>query len=427
VSAPHCLLIGAGRVAGGFVAPLLCDAGWEITLVSRNRRIVEAINEGAGIWVRRVGDIPVDRWVAGISAVLLRDPRLPRLVAGADLLATAVGPSGLAATGRALARPLRARLAASEVPVNLITFENHRRAPEILAASLLAEDTSLARKICQQVGIGGAVVWRTISRRVVTDAGLRFDTDGVGECYADAMALNSSAAPLDGSIPGIEPVRGFDDRMVEKLWLFNTGHAAAAYLGWQAGSATVDKAMSDAAICKIVAGVVNETQQAFEAYLNTRPGSAQIPSRPAHSMLARYANPALKDLVARVAREPRRKLAADDRFVGPSTMCLAAGVHPVALAEAMAAALSYGAAADPQAVDLQREIELLGPRNVLAEVSDLDPQDELVQLIYDRYVRQNITGYQSANGTGRRFSPPRSAWGSWSRGKGIGVGVYRRT
>jgi nucleoside-diphosphate-sugar epimerase len=104
VSAPRCLLIGAGRVAGGFVAPLLRDAGWEVILVSRSRRVVEKINEGGGLWVRNEADLPKDRWVGEVSAVPLWDPNLPHLAARADLLATAVGASALPDAGPAVAR-----------------------------------------------------------------------------------------------------------------------------------------------------------------------------------------------------------------------------------------------------------------------------------------------------------------------------------
>ena len=89
-----------------------------------------------------------------VSAVSLWDPGLLHLAARADLLATAVGASALPDVGRVLAPLLRARLAASEAPINVITFENHRRAPELLAASLIGEDPFLARTICQTVGIG---------------------------------------------------------------------------------------------------------------------------------------------------------------------------------------------------------------------------------------------------------------------------------
>ena len=204
MSSPRCLLIGAGRVAGGFVAPLLRDAGWEVILVSRSSRVIETINEGGGLWVRTGADLPEDRWVGGISAVSLWDPSLPHLAARADLLATAVGASALPHVGRTLAPLLRARLTASEAPVNVITFENHRRAPELLAASLIEKDPFFARTICRTVGIGGAAVWRTISRRTITSQGVRFDVEGADECYADALALIPGAPPLDSSIPGIE-------------------------------------------------------------------------------------------------------------------------------------------------------------------------------------------------------------------------------
>jgi mannitol-1-phosphate 5-dehydrogenase len=379
-------------VAGGFVAPLLRDAGWEVTFVSRNRAVVDSVNEGGGLWVRTTEDSAIDRWIGGVSAVSLHDHELPRLATRADLLATSVGPSALPAVGKALAPLLCARVASSDSPINIVTFENHRRAPEILATSLMREDSSLAGKICRRVGIGGAVVWRAISRRTITDGGLRFEADVTSECYADALPLVPGAAPLDGSIPGISLVRAFDDRMVEKLWVFNAGHAAAAYLGWRAGLATLGEAMSDPEISASVAGVVVEAQQAFEAYLNTRLASASIPQRPLYSILDRYADPALADPVTRVARDPRRKLAAGDRLVGPGTACLAAGIRPGALATASAAAVAYSEESDPQAVDLQRELKLLGPEEVLATVSTLHPQDEFVRLVCESY--ENLSGRQ---------------------------------
>ena len=408
MSAPRCLLIGAGCMAGGFVAPLLRDAGWEVILVSRSRSVVETINEGGGLWVRTRADLPEDRWVSEISAVSLWDPGLPRLAARADLIATAVGASALPDVGRTLAPLLRARLAASEAPINVITFENHRRAPEFLAASLIEEDPFLARTICRQVGIGGAAVWRTISRRTITSQGIRFDVEGTDECYADALALIPGAPPLDGSVPGIELVRAFDDRMIEKLWIFNAGHAAAAYLGWHYGCRTIREAMVRPTVRAAVAGVVTEAQRAVETYLSSRPGSVPMPARSLDWILDSYADPRLEDPIVRVAREPRRKLAADDRLVGPGIACLAAGIRPLALADAMAAALSYAEPNDPQATDLQREIELLGPEEVLARLGSLDPQDELVQLVGGSYEYQIVTTALSGEHPAGRRAP--STW-----------------
>jgi mannitol-1-phosphate 5-dehydrogenase len=384
VSAPRCVVVGTGRVAGGFLAPLLWASGWETILVGRNRAVIETINAGNGIWLNVAGDPSGSRWIGGVRAVSLDDPSLPGIVAEADLVATAVGPSSLPEVGRLLAPLLQTRLQTSGDPVNVVAFENHRRAPEILTRGLLEGHAPLAEHVGRRIGVGGAAVWRAVSNREVTPPGVRYDANGVDECYVDAASL-VTGAPLDGSIPGLELVRPFDDRIVEKLWVFNAGHAAAAYLGWHAGCETLDEAMAHEEIRATVSAVVREAQEALDAYLAALPGSVPIPARRLGSILDLYADPALDDAVVRVARDPRRKLAADDRLIGPASAGVAAGMHPYALARVIAAALAYGEESDRQARDLRRELEFLEPEEVLSEVSTLDRNDELTRLVCQRY------------------------------------------
>lgn len=371
-------------MAGGYIAPLLHAAGWRTTFVCRNREVLRAINAGGGLWLRIVGELE-DRWVGGVSAVPPGGESLPELVAGVDLVATAVGPSSLTEAGALLAPLLRHRLDETGRPVNIITFENSRRGPELLALGMIEEEPVLAREIGKKIGIGGAAVWRAISKREVTPEGARFDANDEDECYVDAACLVSALPPLDGSVPGLTLVRSFDNRMVEKLWLFNAGHAAAAYFGWHAGCETLGEAMSRPRIRETVAAVVEEAEQAFEFYLDSRPGSEPILPRSLDEILGLYVSPTLRDPVVRVGREPRRKLGHDDRLIGPVVAAMAAGFRPGALAEAAAAALSYGELEDPQARNLQREISLLGPEEVLSTVSTLDKRDELTRLICDRF------------------------------------------
>ncbi|MGH2543632.1 MAG: hypothetical protein ACRDIB_12575, partial [Ardenticatenaceae bacterium] len=51
MSERHCVVFGTGRVAGGFLAPLLRSAGWDVLLVGRERRVVSAIAETGGVWL----------------------------------------------------------------------------------------------------------------------------------------------------------------------------------------------------------------------------------------------------------------------------------------------------------------------------------------------------------------------------------------
>ena len=392
MSAPRCVVIGTGRLAGGFVAPLLRDAGWEVVLAGRDQAVITAINRHGGIRVRCVGPSPLERWIDRVRGINVADPGLAEAIAGADLVATSVGPSALVSVGQVLAPLLEARLAQSRGPLNVIAFENHRRSSELLATGLLDVAPALAPAIGGRLGVAGSAAWSVATRREVTPEGVRFDVDGELECYADRGSLVPGVAPLDGSLPGIELVRPFAPRIVEKLWVFNAGHAAAAYLGWSHGCATVDEAMAHPAVRAVVASVVSQAQQAFLASFPSEPGGMRIPARSLESILDRYADPALGDPVVRVAREPRRKLASGDRLIGPAVACLGAGIPLSGLAVAAAAALAYAEASDAQAVDLQQELALLGPEEVLSMVSTLDPREELTRLIAQAYAERAVSG-----------------------------------
>lgn len=393
MSRQRCLVIGAGRMAGGFVAPLFHDAGWDVTLACRNADIHDAINGHGGVALQ-IG-ASGECWIDRIDASSMEPAALGQAIARADMLATAAGPSALVAIGRALAPAMRDRLDRSGRPLNIVTFENHRRGAERFAAGLVDADPTLASEIGRRIGIGGAAVWRVMSRRETTPAGLLFVANAEDTCYIDGLSLLPSAPPHDGSLPGATLVGSFDDRMVEKLWIFNAGHCAAAYLGWHAGCATLDEALRVQDVRSMVAAVIEETRLGLAAYLASRPGSTSIEPPSTETILAHYADPTLADPVVRVAREPRRKLARDDRLIGAALACTATGSTPTALVNAAAAALAYAETSDGQAGDLQRELSFLEPEEVLGSITQLDPADELLRLICADY-RERIAARDEA-------------------------------
>jgi mannitol-1-phosphate 5-dehydrogenase len=383
--APLAVVLGTGRVAGGFVAPLLHRAGWRTVMVGRDADVVSVIRERGVVWVR-TGRSPTRRQrIGALSALAIGDAALTRVIADADVIATAVGPTALGPVGRRVAPLVRERLERWGRPMNIVTFENHRHAPELFTGGLLGAEPALAREIGRRIGIGGATVWRTIAHRSVDAGHVTYDADDVDECYADLVSLLPGLPPRDGAIPGLRLVRGFDERMIEKLWVFNAGHAAAAYLGWLAGYATVAEVLAVRSLREAVVAVVEEAQLALQARIERRPEAEPVSPRPLAQILARYADVALADPVPRVAREPRRKLSADDRLIAPAVVCLGSGVWPVGLATAIAAAVAYADPSDGQATDLAAELRLVGPAEVLYTVSGLHPSDELSRLVCQRF------------------------------------------
>ena len=99
-------------------------------------------------------------------------------------------------------------------------------------------------------------------------------------------------------------------------------------------------------------------------------------------ILGRFANPFIRDDVARVGREPLRKLGKGDRLIRPLLGTLEYGLPHANLVKGIAAALHYRNDADPQAVEMQAAIAEFGvaaavdrfsgnalPAGVLAEIA----------------------------------------------------------
>jgi mannitol-1-phosphate 5-dehydrogenase len=131
--------------------------------------------------------------------------------------------------------------------------------------------------------------------------------------------------------------------MLRKLYVFSTGHAAAAYLGAVHGHRSLVRALDDPEVRAGVLAAMAESQ----AGLARRYGCA-FAGGPERRLaeLARFRNPDLGDTVDRVGRDPFRKLGPADRIVGPALLAEAAGIPATTLAVVAAAALDF-ATRDP--------------------------------------------------------------------------------
>jgi mannitol-1-phosphate 5-dehydrogenase len=77
------------------------------------------------------------------------------------------------------------------------------------------------------------------------------------------------------------------------------------------------------------------------------------------------------DEVKRVAREPMRKLAPNDRLVGPMKLAMEYGIPVDNYAIGVAAAMLYDNPEDPQSVQLQAMIAEKGVIGALTEITGI--------------------------------------------------------
>jgi len=207
------------------------------------------------------------------------------------------------------------------------------------------------------------------------------------EAYCE---LPVDADGFRGPIPEIAhmlPLHNFGAYVERKLYVHNAGHAAAAYLGWLRGHEYIWQAVEDRGIRRVVQGAMAESCLG----LSRKHGIALSELRAhADDLVRRFHNKALGDQVARVAKDPMRKLGPDDRLIGAARMCLQQGVEPVNLCLACAAALRFDDPADPGACELQALRSKHGDEGILKVVCGLRPGEPLWSRIIDARGRLSV-------------------------------------
>jgi len=363
---------GAGNIGRGFTGQLFTEAGFEVVFVDVAADLVAALNARRAYPLRLAG--PDRHETLTIAPVRAVDGR--HVDAVADELAdcafacTAVGVAALPHLVPALAAGVRGR----STPLNVVLCENQLHCSDLLRGLLAGH---LSPPELARVGLVESVV----SRMAPVLSPEERAADPLLAVAEDYPVLPVDAAGFLGDpppVPALRSVADFAAYVERKLYVHNLGHAVAAYQGALRGCRSLAAALADPAVRAETEAAMAETCEA----LARRHGfdRAELATHRA-DLLRRFANPALGDTVARVARDPIRKLRPDDRLVGAALLCLDEGVTPEHVARAIAAALHYADPADPAAAELQAEAAAHGPAGAFARFCGQPPEGELGRLV----------------------------------------------
>jgi mannitol-1-phosphate 5-dehydrogenase len=179
-------------------------------------------------------------------------------------------------------------------------------------------------------------------------------------------------------------VSNFTAEVKRKLYTHNLGHAAMGYIGYLKGYTYVHEPFSDDFLRPIFDGALEETAGALVKMFpdDIDPEEHREIRKDVN---IRFGNPMLMDSLTRVARDPMRKLGANDRLVGSARLCLDYGIFPENIAYICGAAYCYDYQDDPSAVELQRIISADGIESAVKQVSDVDPGSDLGKKIVASY------------------------------------------
>lgn len=376
--------IGAGAIGRGFLGQLWSEGGYDTVFVDVSETLVQELNRRRSYPLRLVTkDGEAVRHVSPVRAILADDTdAVTDALATCSFAATAVGARHIKNVARTLIQPC---LPEREQPLNVLLCENG-----------LAVRENFLSGVGGQTGPGVRAV-ETVIGRMVPEA--RWQS-------ADPLALSAEPfheLPFNRSqwngdtpdVPGLIPVEGegFLAYELRKLFLHNGGHALLAYHGYLHGYRTIHEcAIND----ELVAELRGFWSEIMTALRRSESGRAAIFARYklevfTEDLLDRFRNPHLGDSVLRVARDPIRKLARNERLVGAALFCEKHGVEPRYTSRAIAAALRFDDKDDSDAALLQQSLSESGLLETLTRYTGVESDSSLASLVgreFDRMRRR---------------------------------------
>ncbi len=371
---------GAGNIGRSFLGQLFSRSGYDVIFIDVDEKLISEMNqknEYRVIIKSNDGDETI--LVKNISAINANDKSAVfAAVANADFIGTSVGQRALPFIIPSIAEGLKLR--DSNKPLDIIIAENLRDASEYFAAELaknLPSDYPLEKNIgLVETSIGKMVP--IMKQEDIEKDKLWVFAEAYNNLIVDAKAFKQPIPDVSGLAPK-ENMKAFVDR---KLFIHNLGHAALAYLGYEANSKLTYswEVLQDKILFDKVKKVM---QQSAKALLIAYPTAFSKEDLDEHidDLLERFQNRALGDTIYRIGRDLNRKLKKDDRVLG--AICLADKYNCEfdLIADVYRAALNF-TATDENGEQTKEDIELLenfkknGIESILLEVSNLSKEND---------------------------------------------------
>jgi mannitol-1-phosphate 5-dehydrogenase len=364
---------GAGNIGRGFIGLLLAQSGHEVTFVDVNKEVLDQLNERGRYPVRLAGASEKTLWVEHVRGIDSRDQEaLNQAIQETEVITTAVGVNILPIVGKSIAASLESLFRRMPAKTwNILACENAVGNGDLLKKAVYQNLSSEGQTFCDtNVGFPNTTVDRIVPENKDQELPLLVLVEPFFEWNVEKQRVVGHLP----EIAGLTLVDNLEAYIERKLFTLNTGHAIAAYLGYQRSCATIVEAVSQPEIREIVLGAMREAGRALVKKHEFDPVMHETYIQ---KIMSRFENPALADPVERVGRDPLRKLGARDRLIAPTRAALAYGEDPVFLVKGIVAALHFNDPNDEAAVTLSNLLKQEGLKAVLLQVCELTEDEPL--------------------------------------------------
>lgn len=305
------VVVGAGKTGRGFIARLLREAREEIIFIDKNEELVNRLNQEKEFKIRFFGNVRDPYVVNHFKAYTWENASLE----DTELIFVSVGGQNLKDVGKRLARLLE-----NEKYYYIITGENASHPSKTLRESIGKENISVSEA--------------TVFCTTIEDGSLDISSENYPYLQCDADLL-------EGYVPEaetIKPIRNFSNFLTRKLFTYNAASCVIAYLGWIKGYTNYADAANDEDILKLL----NQNYAVTNRVLCKEFGYEEADQKEFAALSkAKFCDRTIVDTVARNARDPQRKLGANERIIGPIKLLHKYGEDASVLEQTAAAAILY--------------------------------------------------------------------------------------
>lgn len=291
----------------------------------------------------------------------------------ADVVTCSVGPNILKFIAPVIAKGIDAR-PNEATPIAVIACENAICATDTLAQHIKDAKNTPEHRLedhHERARYANSAIDRIVPAQD-PNSGLDVKLERFYEWVIDATPFKDHEPP---AIKGVKWVDDLVPYIERKLYTVNTGHAAAAYWGYNMKKTTVYDALQDP---KIVAEVRKCLAETSDLIVGKHGISEAEQKEYVEKIITRIGNPHLEDAVERVGRAPLRKLSRKERFIGPASELAEAGKGCAALLDAAEMAFRFqNVPDDEESKELSKIMKEKSPKEVVQQVCGLAPEHPL--------------------------------------------------
>ncbi|MBN1354037.1 MAG: mannitol-1-phosphate 5-dehydrogenase [Candidatus Omnitrophica bacterium] len=307
------VIVGAGAIGRGFLEWVLDTASYELVFVDKKKDLVTELNRRKQYRTYRTKAGVLEEKLVAVKEACHISEFSPEKHNRASAVFVNVGPRNCVEAASHL----------KGIKCPIVLCENEPQTVEEVKYALNYERVYFAVPDVITSNTASPDILSRDPISVITEDGVLFVDEKAGNIKG-SMVLCSG--------------KELSKQWTAKLYLHNTPHCIAAYVGALMGMHYVHEAMNIERIREIVVGSMNEMLDALKLRWDI---PHEFLDWYADKEIKRFSNKLLYDPVSRVAREPLRKLGLGGRLIGAAQICLSQGFVPKNILTGIVSALLF--------------------------------------------------------------------------------------